>query len=63
MLVVEWKKMIIVFAIFFIGMCAVVSVDRECFMTTGEGGKAGLSVARTAKGDVAICFFGLEGEI
>ncbi len=59
----DWKKWIIIFAISFVGMCGLISVDRECQITTGEGGKLGLSVSRTATGDVAICFFGLEGEI
>lgn len=58
----EWKKLMVIFLIGFLGMCGVISVDRECLLTTGEGGKAGLSVSRTATGDMEVCFFGLEGE-
>lgn len=59
----EWKKLLVIFLIGFIGMCAVISVDRECSMMTGQGGKAGLTITRTDTGAVAFCFFGLEGEI
>ena len=59
----EWKKVMAIFLIGFIGMCGVISVDRECELTTGKGGKVGLSVSRTATGDAKVCFFGLEGEI
>ena len=59
----EWKKLLVIFLIGFIGMCGVISVDRECALQTGEGGKAGLSLARTDKGDLSVCFFGIEGEI
>ena len=57
-----WKKMLVIFLIGFMGMCAVISVDRECSMMTGQGGKAGLTIKRTDSGAVAFCFFGLEGE-
>lgn len=59
----DWKKWAVIFTVFFIGTCSLISVDRECELTTGEGGKLGLSLCRTAKGDVSVCFFGLEGEI
>lgn len=47
----------------FVGMCSIVTVDQECLTCTGKGGKVGLSVSRTVKGDMAVCFFGLEREI
>lgn len=59
----NWKKWTAIFMIAFIGMCGIISVDRECKIATGQGGKMGLSIGKTAKGDVAVCFFGLEGEI
>lgn len=59
----DWKKIITIFMIVFVGMCAVIRVDRQCYEFTGEGGKAGLSFDRTAEGKTAFCFFGLEGEI
>ena len=59
----DWKKCTVIFMIAFIGMCGIISVDRECKLATGQGGKTGLSICRTARGDVSVCFFGLEGEI
>lgn len=59
----DWKKWMVIFMITFIGMCGIISVDRECEMTTGQGGKIGLSISKTARGDVSVCLFGLEGEI
>ena len=58
----DWRKWAIIFSIFFIGTCCVISVDEECEMTTGEGGKLGLYLCRTSTGGVSLCFFGLEGE-
>lgn len=59
----RWKQWIIIFLIMFVGMCSIVTVDQECLTCTGKGGKVGLSVSRTVKGDMAVCFFGLEREI
>lgn len=59
----DWKRWTVIFMITFIGMCGIISVDRECRMTTGQGGKLGLSICKTAMGDMSVCFFGLEGEI
>ena len=59
----EWKKIIAVFLIGFVGMCCVISVDRECAARTGKGGNIGLSLSRTAEGNLSVCFFGIEGEI
>lgn len=59
----QLKKLMVIFLITFIGMCGVISVDKECQLTTGQGGKLGLELGRTMNGNVSICFFGIEGEI
>lgn len=59
----EWKRWLVIFLITFVGTCGIISVDQQCKAITGEGGKAGLTLSKTADGKVAFCFFGLEGEI
>lgn len=59
----KWKQYLAVFVIMFVGMCSLITVDRECFNCTGEGGKVGLSVNKTSEGNLHICFFGIEQEI
>ena len=59
----DWKRWTAIFIIAFIGTCGVISVDRQCMEITGKGGQVGLTLNKTAEGNVAFCFFGLEGEI
>ena len=59
----NWKHIIVVSLIFFVGMCGVIAVDRECQFTTGEGGKIGLSLTRSEEGHVQVGVFGIEGEL
>lgn len=59
----EIKKWLVMFTIILVGVCCLISVDNSCNEITGQGGKIGLEIDKTAEDRVAFCFFGLEGEI
>lgn len=56
------KQIAVIFMIVFIGVCGIIKVDRQCMEYTGTGGEVGLTLEQTQEGNIAFCFFGMEGE-
>lgn len=53
-------KSLLVIAVLTLAMMGMFTVDRQCFITTGEGGMLGFSGEKAESGDIKAYFFGVD---
>ncbi len=53
-------KSLLVIAVLTLAMMGMLTVDRQCLITTGEGGVLGFTAEKAEDGNTKACFFGAD---